>query len=1268
MKTNYFVLLSVILSCSFFGLNNTQAETTVKLVHNELPIMSNSEKLMYQSLPEPLKQSMLLRVKEKNQRFQGKEHLMYKRAPSDFYSKQAEYSNNMTENANAGTVIKVGSFGICNHSSIQSAVDAASSGDTIRITNEFYQADEATFNVTNKSLTIIGGFNHCGTSAVISGKTTLNGFGMSFADSVIELLDTNGGMSVDLFNIVMLGGMDDSDDGGGIEVTGFASAQSALRLDLSIYNTDIFVNVSDNGGGIHATDANIVISASSRVQANSAVSNGGGIYCKNSFITIEKDSLIGMSDGTLGNDADSDSNGVGNGGGIYLDNCYLTLDALDGVTGAYVIGNSTHGSGGGISAKGGSIVDLLGDKAWVNLNQADFDGGGIFSEFTRLNIYNGSVNGNSARDGGGIHIKDETLLFQRNVNFPCNGKCNQLSQNSAWSDGGGINDINATITLDGLWFEDNTAGVNGFAIQSLLPDLTIENSMILNNVTNNIGLGKSPISFTLNSGLFDLSYSTLAKNDINIGSYLLDFSSSSVVEVNLDSNIFYSSGGLDFVLDTTSSAILDMDKNVVFNYFSLPGNNISDNPEFFSIATNDFHITTASPAVDFGTNTLNIMYDIDNESRGLQQTPDSGADEANLKVSINGAVCEYSTISAAIADASDGDTLYIGVGNYIENLGTLNKSLTLLQASSTCQGQLNNPDAADLVIDGSNNFTSSGGVINIATGKTLTLIDLTIQNGKANFGGIIYAGINSTLVLDNAVIKGGSAKRFGGGIFSHGSVEVINGSKIFNNMATSSSGADAQSGGGIAITSNGLLVIEDDSFVSDNNAVGDGGGIFAEGSVTLMDDSRVFANSANKGGGVYVNFTSLTLNNTSTIGEGGFGNNATNTGGGIYASQSSVSLNDTSRIVDNSSLNGGGMYITGNSSLTMQFNTQVINNEATRGGGLYYLSTTSSINITGGQFTSNVASANGGAIYFSQNSSNPLVIIDGVNFILNQANLGAALYYNSNNASGELRLNNSSINANTAISSGGGLYIDNGNSNVSITKLNNTSVTNNIAVNGAGIYVNTTTNLVNANLFIDSSVISANDASLKGGAFYMLGGLLSAKRSIIAQNMATNSSVLESSNSSASFVNVIMYANTGSEFFNLDSDHTFNINDSTIIAETTTNLFNLNSNPASSTINNAIFSGFVTTAIPFGTLNSSCVLDSTGVIGSTSMPIFVNAANHDYHLQASSNAINKCSSGESIDYDSNPRPIGSGPTPYDIGAFEYQSIVDIDLIFANDFE
>ena len=64
-------------------------------------------------------------------------------------------------------------------------------------------------------------------------------------------------------------------------------------------------------------------------------------------------------------------------------------------------------------------------------------------------------------------------------------------------------------------------------------------------------------------------------------------------------------------------------------------------------------------------------------------------------------------------------------------------------------------------------------------------------------------------------------------------------------------------------------------------------------------------------------------------------------------------------------------------------------------------------------------------------------------------------------------------------------------------------------------------------------------------------------------------------------------------------------------------------------------------------------------------PGFVNAAQADFHLLANSAAINAGSAGVSAwvvdDYDSNPRPVGSG---YDIGGYEFVS----DSIFADGFE
>jgi parallel beta-helix repeat protein len=66
--------------------------------------------------------------------------------------------------------------------------------------------------------------------------------------------------------------------------------------------------------------------------------------------------------------------------------------------------------------------------------------------------------------------------------------------------------------------------------------------------------------------------------------------------------------------------------------------------------------------------------------------------------------------------------------------------------------------------------------------------------------------------------------------------------------------------------------------------------------------------------------------------------------------------------------------------------------------------------------------------------------------------------------------------------------------------------------------------------------------------------------------------------------------------------------------------------------------------------NSFAAPSGSGIISAN--PLFVNATNHNFHLQPTSPAIDNGTSvnAPNIDYDNNPRPQGLG---YDIGAYEY---------------
>jgi hypothetical protein len=104
------------------------------------------------------------------------------------------------------------------------------------------------------------------------------------------------------------------------------------------------------------------------------------------------------------------------------------------------------------------------------------------------------------------------------------------------------------------------------------------------------------------------------------------------------------------------------------------------------------------------------------------------------------------------------------------------------------------------------------------------------------------------------------------------------------------------------------LTLQDSMVGAAMQATNAGGGIYNHSSGTVtVDGSRVSANTAGDGAGIY-NSGTLWLQNGSTIGGSGTGNQATTYGGGIYNEGTTTVTG--SRILHNtvSNLGGGGVY------------------------------------------------------------------------------------------------------------------------------------------------------------------------------------------------------------------------------------------------------------------------------------------------------------------------------------------------------------------------
>jgi hypothetical protein len=151
----------------------------------------------------------------------------------------------------------------------------------------------------------------------------------------------------------------------------------------------------------------------------------------------------------------------------------------------------------------------------------------------------------------------------------------------------------------------------------------------------------------------------------------------------------------------------------------------------------------------------------------------------------------------------------------------------------------------DLTINGNNSITISGNndfrVFNIDDGiadaKTVTLVGLTITEGRNNS---IFNREN--LTVTNSTISGNSGY-FGGGIFSGGSLTVTN-STISGNFSNNDGGGIFSSGS-LTVTNSTISGNSTDYFGGSN-----GGGILSIGTLNLSNSTISGNSSTNEGGGI----------------------------------------------------------------------------------------------------------------------------------------------------------------------------------------------------------------------------------------------------------------------------------------------------------------------------------------------------------------------------------------------------------------------------------
>ncbi|MCB1607946.1 MAG: DUF11 domain-containing protein, partial [Xanthomonadales bacterium] len=403
-----------------------------------------------------------------------------------------------------------------------------------------------------------------GTAATQGGGGIYNdGFAMNLGNSVAVTDNTatvgsgsGGGIfnntgGVLTLNGTIVAGNDAARAGGGIEDNSGAGL-GVILTNVSLSSNGALTNPG-NGGGLHVTGAGDVSITNGIVGANSAGSEGGGLWNGSGTMTVDGTSI----DGNIASGAAADNGGGGifNAGGIVnVMSATITNNDADG----------TAGSGGGVLNDAGGSVTI--SDSTITGNQASRAGGGIEDNSGAglgLNITNTTLSGNSTGsspgNGGGLHVTGagDTMITGGAV-----------SMNVAALEGGGLWNGSGTMTVTNVSISGNTAqgpaaDDGGGGIFNNGGTLNLINGSINNNVAN--GAAGNGGGIHVNGGMLSANGTALTGNDLqgifaaNGGTADLTNVASTAVGVGLEGNgagaISITGGGYSGILTRSTASV-----------------------------------------------------------------------------------------------------------------------------------------------------------------------------------------------------------------------------------------------------------------------------------------------------------------------------------------------------------------------------------------------------------------------------------------------------------------------------------------------------------------------------------------------------------------------------------------------------------------------------------------------------------------------------------------------------------------------------------------
>jgi hypothetical protein len=453
----------------------------------------------------------------------------------------------------------------CNYRTIQSAVDAASDGEVIKVAAGTYTTVNTYGGPTQlvyicKSVTIRGGYTPTFAEPPDpqANPTTLDAQGKGRVISII------GAIHPTIEGLRIAGGKpSEGGVGGGIYVV---SATATIR------NNRIFGNSAFQGGGVYLRGSAAVLAGNTIVtNTTPAWGSGGGLYLFHSDAFLRDNRIL--------------SNTASYGGGVYLDGSAAALQAN-------IISFNRANRAGGVAG----IAPLAPQSPILS------SGGGVALAYSTATLVGNTITANSTDDeGGGLLVFQSPAILQRNT----------VMANTARY-GGGTFLSRSDATLISNVIADNVADVagSGLFIEGSAPRL------LHTTLARNVGGDGAGVYVTTYSP-FPLPGPEVASMVRLTNTILVSHTTGISVTVGntvtLEATL-WGAGAWANVVDHAGEG------HVISGTINVRGD-----PSFVAPSAGDYHIGPDSAAIDEGIET-DVIMDLDNQPRSYRK-PDLGADE-----------------------------------------------------------------------------------------------------------------------------------------------------------------------------------------------------------------------------------------------------------------------------------------------------------------------------------------------------------------------------------------------------------------------------------------------------------------------------------------------------------------------------------------------------------------------------------------------------------------------------------------------------------------